>query len=126
MGFWDEFSSCMHGSGLPTPAEVRDSAGEALEFLEELHHAAEVAGGVDVSLGALEAAGFAGFGGELAVDAAATTVSFYAGACAGCVVGATGSAIADWLAQLDVGPDVRSEIVTAANDAGITLDQAIV
>ena len=124
MGFWDEFGSCMHGSGLPTPAEAVDSAGDALEFLEDVHHAAEAAGGLEVTLGALEAAGFAGFAGELAVDAAAVTVSFYAGACAGCIVGATGSAIWDVLAQVDVEPDLRAQIEVAANDAGITSDQA--
>lgn len=126
MGFWDDFANCMHGSGLPTPAEVVDSAGEALEFLEELHHAAEAAGGMEVTLGALEAAGFAGFAGELAIDAAAVTVSFYAGACAGCIAGATGSLIWDALAQADVDPQVRAEIELAANNAGITPDQATV
>lgn len=124
MGFWDEFSSCMNGSGLPTPSEAVDSAGEALEFLEKLHHAAEAAGGLEITLGALEAAGFTGLAGSVAETAGAVAVSFYAGACAGCIVGAAGATIWDALAVVDVGPQVRAEVEVAANDAGLIPDQA--
>jgi hypothetical protein len=126
MSFWVEFSNCMHGSGLPTPAETLETAGEVIEFLDQLHNVAEVSGGVEITLGALEAAGFTAFGGSLAdpaFDAAAITVAFYVGACAGCLVGASASTIADWLAQVEPSPDVRAAIVAAANDSGISLDE---
>ncbi|MCK9897897.1 hypothetical protein [Frankia sp. AgB32] len=123
MTFWAEFESCMHGSGLPTPAEALNTAGEVIEFLDKVNHAAAAAGGMEVTLGALEGAGFTGFGG-LAADVAAVTVSFYAGACAGCLVGAGGSTIWDSLAQVSPSPDVRDLIVTAANEAGLASDRA--
>jgi|SRR6478609_6808470 len=126
MSFWVEFSNCMHGSGLPTPAETLETAGEVIEFLDELHNVAELSGGVEITLGALEAAGFTAFGASLAdpaFDAAAITVAFYVGACAGCLVGASASTIADWLSQVEPSPDVRAAIVAAANDSGISLDE---
>ncbi|MEU3076103.1 hypothetical protein [Streptomyces laurentii] len=118
MSFESEFTSCMHGSGLPTPAEAVTSAGEVFHFLDELHNAAELAGGTEVTLGALEAAGFAGLG-TLAADAAAVTAAAYAGAVAGCVIGATGSTVWDLLAQADTSQAVVGDVVAAANDAGV-------
>lgn len=123
MSFVAEFSSCMHGSSLPTPAEVVDTAGEVVEFLEHVHTAAEAAGGMEITLGALEAAGFTEFG-ALAGDAAAITVSAYAGAVAGCMIGAGVTSLSDLLAKNDVSPEVRDEIIAAANDAGIPTDEA--
>jgi hypothetical protein len=113
----------MHGSFLPTPAEIAktatENAGEVVEFLEELHHAAEAAGGLEVTLGALEAAGALGLG-SLAEEAAAVTVSAYLGACTGCLIAASGSSIWDWLSEVNPSPEVRAEIVAAADNAGLT------
>jgi len=125
MSFENEFNSCMHASFLPTPAEVVDTAGEVVEFLEHIHTAAEAAGGMEITLGALEAAGFAGLG-AVAADAAAVTVAAYSGAVAGCMIGAGVTSVADLLAQNDVSPEVRAEIITAANDAGIPTGEAVV
>ena len=123
MSFVDEFDTCMHASFLPTPAEVVDTAGEVVEFLEHIHTAAEAAGGMEITLGALEASGFTGLG-ALVADAAAVTVAAYAGAVAGCMIGAGVTSVADLLAQNDVSPEVRAEIITAANNAGVPTDEA--
>ena len=123
MSFVDEFDTCMHASFLPTPAEVVDTAGEVVEFLEHIHTAAEAAGGMHITLGALEASGFTGLG-ALVADAAAVTVAAYAGAVAGCMIGAGVTSVADLLAQNDVSPEVRAEIITAANNAGVPTDEA--
>jgi hypothetical protein len=96
---------------------------EVLEFLEHLHTAAEAAGGMEITLGALEAAGFTGLG-PLVGDAAAVTAAAYAGAVAGCIIGAGVVSVSDLLAQNDVSPEVRDIIVTAANDAGVPVDEA--
>ncbi|MFD4715225.1 hypothetical protein ACFWN5_36935 [Streptomyces sp. NPDC058430] len=118
MSFEGEFTFCMHSSSLPTPAEAMESAGEVLEFLEQLHHAAEAAGGVEITLAALEAAGFTGFGG-VATEVAAVTVAAYAGAVAGCLIAATGSSIFDLLSEAEHGSEVVRDVVVAANDAGV-------
>ncbi|WP_143688238.1 hypothetical protein [Streptomyces sp. 3214.6] len=120
MSFEGEFTFCMHSSGLPTPAQALESAGEVLEFLEEVHHAAEAAGGMEITLEALEAAGFTGFGG-LVADAAAVTAAAYAGAVAGCLVAATGSTIFDLLSQTDHSSAVAQDVVVAANDKGVAV-----
>jgi hypothetical protein len=123
MSFTKEFESCMHGASLPTPAEISDSAmenaGEVIRFLEELHHAAEAAGGLEITLGALAAAGALGLG-DLAAGVAAVTISAYLGACAGCLVAAGGPAIWDSLSEVQPSPEVRAEIVAAADKAGLT------
>ncbi|MFE3824724.1 hypothetical protein [Streptomyces sp. NPDC059092] len=120
MSFESEFTFCMHSSSLPTPAEAVDSAEEVLHFLEELHHAAEAAGGMEVTLTALEATGFTGLG-TIAAEAGAVTAAAYAGAVAGCLIGATGSSIWDTLAQNETDSAVVQDVVVAANDAGVTV-----
>ncbi|MFJ9925093.1 hypothetical protein SAMN04490357_2669 [Streptomyces misionensis] len=122
MSFESEFTFCMHGAGLPTPAEALTSAEEVLHFLEEFHNAAELAGGTDVTLTALEAAGFTGLG-TVAAEAGAVTAAAYAGAVAGCLLAATGSTVWDLLAQTgtDQNPAVVHDVVVAANDAGVAV-----
>jgi hypothetical protein len=66
---------------------------------------------MEITLGALEAAGFAGLG-AVTADAAAVTVAAYSGAVAGCMIGAGVTSVADLLAQNDVSPEVRAEIIT--------------
>lgn len=120
MSFDSEFTFCMHGASLPTPSEALGSAEEVLHFLEELHNAAEAAGGMEVTLTALEAAGFTGLG-AIAEDAAAVTAAAYAGAVAGCLIAATGSSIWDLVAQTEPAQPVVQDIVVAANDAGVNV-----
>lgn len=122
MSFEGEFTFCMHSSGLPTPAQALESAEEVLDFLEELHHAAEAAGGIEITLGALEAAGFTGLGG-VAAEAAAVTAAAYAGAVAGCLIAATGSTIFDLLSETDHSSAVVQDVVVAANDAGVAVPE---
>lgn len=123
MSFENEFNACMHASSLPTPSQVADTAGEVLEFLEHLHTAAEAAGGMEITLQALEAAGFVGLG-PLVGDAAAVTAAAYAGAVAGCMIGAGAVSVSDLFAENDVSPEVKDIIVTAANEAGRPVDEA--
>lgn len=122
MGFDGEFTFCMHSSGLPTPAQALESAGEVLDFLDKVHHAAETAGGMEITLEALEAAGFTGFGG-IAAEAAAVTAAAYAGAVAGCLIAATGSTIFDLLSQTEHSSAVVQDVVVAANDAGVSVPE---
>jgi hypothetical protein len=123
MSFAYEFEYCMHGAYLPTPAEISgaaiETAGDVIEFLEELHHAAEAAGGLEITLGALEAAGALGLG-SLAEQVAAVTVSAYVGACVGCLIGAGFTTVWDSLSEVQPSPEVRAEIVAAAENAGLT------
>lgn len=123
MSFEHEFNTCMHSSLLPTPTELVDSPEEVLEFLDHLHTAAEAAGGMEITLEALETAGFAL--GPLLGEAAAVTVAGYAGAVAGCMIGAGVVSVSDLLADNDVSPEVREVVITAANDAGVPVDDAV-
>jgi hypothetical protein len=122
MTFDGEFKFCMHGSGLPTPEEVLGSAGEVLDFMEQLHTAAEAAGGAEITLAALEAAGFTGLG-AIAEEAAAVTVAAYAGAVAGCIIAATGSTVFDLLSQRSDSDAVVQDVVVAANNAGVSVPE---
>lgn len=123
MSFENEFNFCMRSSLLPTPAELVDTPAEVMEFLEHLHTAAEAAGGMEITLDALEAAGFAL--GPVLGEAAAVTVSAYAGAVAGCMIGAGVTSVSDLLADNDVSPEIQEVVITAANDAGVPLDDAV-
>jgi hypothetical protein len=125
MAFWDEFKLCMHSSYLPTPNEIYGAVEEidvqeALEELDKLKDAAEAAGGLEITFGALETAGEIGLGG-LAFDITAVTVAAYVGACTGCLIGATGSSIYDYLAQANISSDLRNDISIAADDAGLAV-----
>lgn len=126
MSFTDDVNTCMSSSELPTPRQVFDSVSDALEFLHQLHTAWETAGGeADMTLAALAAAGAAtGIDeGVLVILAAAgtVTVSFYLGACFGCIVRAwpsTGISWSDFLASAD-DSWVQDQLTVAANDQGI-------
>ncbi|MEV4611383.1 hypothetical protein AB0K43_02105 [Kitasatospora sp. NPDC049258] len=122
MSFDGEFKFCMNGSGLPTPAQALESAGEVLDFMETLHTAAEAAGGAEITLAALEAAGFTGLG-AIAQDVAAVTVAAYVGAVAGCIIAATGSTIFDLLTARNDSSEVVQDVVVAANDAGVSVPE---
>lgn len=122
MSFTEEFTFCMHGAYLPTPDEAVESVAAALEFLEHLHTAAEAAGGVEITLASLEAAGFVGLG-VIAEDAAAVTVAAYAGAVAGCMLAGGGSVVWDLLAQEDASTPVVRDVVAAAVVTGVEVPE---
>lgn len=75
---------------------------------------------MEVTLEALEAAGFTGLG-TVAAEAAAVTAAAYAGAVAGCLIGAAGASIWDLLSQSDTDSAVVQDVVVAANEAGVAV-----
>ena len=93
------FGDCMRSAGLPVPSI--DGLNEAKEFIENLHQAWEAAGGeADTTLAALLAVGAVTGIDEAAVaGAAAVTVSFYIGACIGCLAAAGVEALKDLFAS---------------------------
>jgi hypothetical protein len=121
MGFWDNFSGCLSSSGLPTPSEVFDSAGEVLEWLEQLHSAWENAGGDEEMLlsGLVAAGAVTGIDEGVVATAAAVTVSAYLAACAGCLVGAAGQSIWDALSAVAAPIDLTNLVTAAAERQGL-------
>ncbi|MEU4351825.1 hypothetical protein [Streptomyces sp. NPDC023838] len=77
---------------------------------------------MEVTLVALEAAGFTGLG-TIAAEAAAVTAAAYAGAVTGCLIAATGASIFDLLAQTDHSPAVKQDVLVAAHDAGVSVPE---
>jgi hypothetical protein len=128
MGFSDSFASCM--SPLPTPAQLLDSAGEALEFLHRLHQAWEAAGGdEEMTMGALVALGAVTGIDEatLAVlgEAATVTVMAYIAACVGCLVAAAGSSVWDLISSNDVAGWAKDQLVAEAQKQSIPNPSAV-
>lgn len=126
MSFSDSFSQCM--SPLPTPGQILDSAAEVIELLHQLHQAWEAAGGDEqMTIAALAALGAAtgideaalAVLGEIAADAAITTVVAYTSACVGCLVSAAGSTVWDLVASNDTPTWLQGQLRDQAQQQGI-------
>jgi hypothetical protein len=59
MAYWDAYDACMAAKHLPLLGEIfsQKTLGEAVELIEEIHHAIEVSGGAEITLEALALAG---------------------------------------------------------------------
>lgn len=92
MGFWDDWESCMHTMGMPTPEEMQHGV---VEMLHKLHEIELALGGISLheAAEALHARGIVLKGGGAA---AGLTVSWWAGNAIGCIVtAAIGDEIVD-------------------------------
>jgi len=122
MSFTDDFNACMRSSGLPTPSQVADSIPGVLKFLIALNRAWKVAGGgMGMTLSELAAAAAVTGLDEVVIVAGTVTVSFYLGACFGCLVKVwpfTGMSWSELLASSD-DSWVQDQLTVAANDQGI-------
>jgi hypothetical protein len=114
---------------LPAPQSLLDSAGDFLEWLEQLHSAWENAGGdEEMTLAALLALGAVVGVDETFVAAVGTaaqvTVLAYIAACAACLVSASGSAVWGLISSTD-DSYIQNQLTVAANDQGITQDPVV-
>lgn len=118
MSFSSDFASCLYP--LPAPGDFLDTAGEFVEWLEQLHSAWENSGGNEEALMVtlITAGAITGIDEAGLTALAGVTVLTYIGACAACLASATASAVWDLISSTD-DSFIRDKLTVAANDKGI-------
>jgi hypothetical protein len=116
----------MRAKGFPTNLdEVAHTAKEAVTLLVQINRALQNSGGTGYAVAVLESVGAAALLAS-APEVAGATVVYFSGLYVGCLVKAAGPTLWPALAEASPTVDVKSQILAAADQAGMTPPEGVV